>query len=92
MLHIYNSPTGEYFSCFTHAIANGVAAGSVVFDALPNAPTVCHLTVECPVSGLHITAALVAGTLATTGFDYTLSGLTTDANYVLHIILKYTNE
>jgi len=93
MIRIYNSPNGgEYSLNFTHAIANGAAGGSVSFTELPNIPDVCQLTVECPATGVHITAAVVAGTRTTTGFDYTLSGLTTDANYLLHVTLKYTNE
>ena len=89
-IRIYDSPCGTgYEYSFTHDIAALTSGGTVSFATLPVTPTICHLTVECPADGVHINAALVAGTLTSSAFNYTLSGLATSAEYVLHITLKW---
>jgi len=72
----------------TLALGNGVSDGSVEGLDLDDAPTSVLLTVQSPVGGGVIAAAII-GAPTTDGFDFALTGMTDATTYVLHYHLFF---
>lgn len=71
------------------SISNGVDAESVTGLALTAAPRFVIATIRKPSGGLNLFACVVAGSITTGGFDFTLSGVTDSANYKLDYYLIF---
>ena len=77
-----NSLTGSY------NIPNGVSSGTVTYASQSPVPTGGVLTVQSPVGGFNLFATIVSAPGATS-FNFSLSGVTDSANYVLHYRLHF---
>ncbi len=75
--------TGRY------AIPNGVDSGSVTFALHRTPQQLLSLEVIKPSGGFNIQANYVSGTLSTTGFSFTLDGITDSTGYTLVYDLSY---
>lgn len=78
-----NSGDGEY------AIPNGADIGSVTGLALGIVPRRVFVAVRKPAGGLNLSASVVAGSITTGGFNFTLSGQVDSGNYKLDYVLLY---
>lgn len=78
-----NAGDGEY------AIPNGADIGSVTGLGLGLVPRRVLLAVRKPAGGLNLFASVVAGTITTGGFNFTLNGATDAAGYKLDYVLMF---
>lgn len=71
------------------SLGNAVSSGSVTGLGLLWTPVRAIAVVRIPVSGLSLTVNVVAGSLTTDGFNFTLSAATVGTSYVLdYLILR----
>ena len=71
----------------TRNISNGADIGAITLLGMSSTPRRAFAWVRKPVGGLDIWANIVDGTLSYDGFQFTLSGQTDSASYLLDYMI-----